>query len=357
MQSIAKLTVGPDATILEAMQVIDKGGLQIALVVDKETQKLLGVVTDGDVRRAVLAKRGLDNSVSGVMNKDPHVLPVGVNYESIRAEIEKYQIHQVPIVDTCGRVIEIVNTYELLLKSRMPYHVVIMAGGLGKRLRPLTQVLPKPLVEVGGRPILETIIKQLHAQHFHNIHISLNYMGDKISEYFGDGSEYGVDIQYLREDCPRGTAASLKLLDRKRIQEPLIVMNGDILTTVDMRKLLQFHLQINAQATMAVIEHSYEVPYGVVELDQENIVKFDEKPSYRFFVNAGIYVISPECLDIIPSDEFFDMPALFERISKNNGKTAAFPIREYWMDIGQPADLNQARNEYSEIFGETELKQ
>ena len=224
-----------------------------------------------------------------------------------------------------------------------------MAGGLGTRLRPLTQDTPKPLLKVGNKPILETIIENFAKYGFVNITISVNYKADMIKEYFGDGSALGVNIDYIEESKRLGTAGALSLI-KERPQEPFFVMNADLLTNVNFEHLLDFHLLERSVATMCVREYDYQVPYGVIETDGSLITSIKEKPLHKFFVNAGIYTLSPQVFEYIPKDEFYDMPTLFEDIIANNLKSVSFPIHEYWLDIGRMEEFEQAQNEYNEVF-------
>jgi NDP-sugar pyrophosphorylase family protein len=224
-----------------------------------------------------------------------------------------------------------------------------MAGGLVNRLRPLTDECPKPMLKVGNKPLLETIVENFIEYGFHRFYISVNYMADVVESYFGDGSRWGVDIEYLHEEHRLGTAGALSLLPETPT-EAILVMNGDLLTKVNFKQLLDFHYGHQAQATMCVREYDFQVPYGVVKIDGQRITSIDEKPIQRFFVNAGIYVLEPEALDLISSNIFFDMTTLFEKLIELKKEPAVFPIREYWLDIGHLADYNRANGEYRDIF-------
>ena len=228
-----------------------------------------------------------------------------------------------------------------------------MAGGLGTRLRPLTEDCPKPLLKIGGTPVLETILEGFINKGFDTFYISVNYKAEMIESYFGDGSRWGVNIEYLRETQRLGTAGSIRLLPEKP-DLPFLVMNGDLLTKVDFAQLLEFHLNnqklSSAMATMCVREYNMQIPYGVVRQEGNRLTRLDEKPIQRFFVNGGIYVFEPDMIDLIPEDEYFDMTHLFDKMMKNNHKTVVFQIREYWMDIGHKGDFETADGEYGEIF-------
>ncbi len=340
--------IAPDATLREAIQTIDNGALQIALVVDGG-RRLLGTVTDGDLRRAILKGFGLDQPVQTIMNPRPTVARAEHDISQVLADMQRKQIHRVPVVDDEGRVIGVELLEELIRPSERDNWVVLMAGGLGTRLSPLTNDRPKPMLNVGNKPLLETIIENFVEQGFHRFFISVNYMAGMIKDHFADGSRWGAQIHYLEEDRKLGTAGALSLLPEPPTS-PFLVMNGDLLTKVNFRHLLDFHREHRAQATMCVREYDFQVPYGVVRLDGQRIAGIDEKPVQRFFVNAGIYVLEPEALQLVPRDTFFDMPSLFEKLIAENRETAAFPIREYWLDIGQLADYDRANGEFAGVF-------
>jgi NDP-sugar pyrophosphorylase family protein len=224
-----------------------------------------------------------------------------------------------------------------------------MAGGLGKRLRPLTDEMPKPLLSVGNKPLLQNILESFVHQHFSHFFISVNYKADSIKNYFGDGSQWGIDIRYLEEDKRLGTAGALRLI-AERPNAPVIVMNGDLLTRVNFRDLLNYHVERGSSATMCVCEYDVEVPFGVVEINGYQIEKIIEKPIHRFFVNAGIYVIDPDLFDMIPIDTYLDMTSFFDKMIDAGKKTAVFPIHEYWLDVGRVADLDRADFEFEKNF-------
>jgi NDP-sugar pyrophosphorylase family protein len=224
-----------------------------------------------------------------------------------------------------------------------------MVGGLGTRLRPLTENTPKPMLEVGGRPILETIVKCFVDSGFTNITMCLGYKSNVIQDYFQDGGGFGANIDYIVEEKRMGTAGALTLL-KKRLDNPFFVMNGDLLTNIDFEKMLDFHTEHDSKATMCIREYDIEVPYGVVNVASENIISIEEKPIHSFFVNAGIYLLEPECIDLIPDNKFYDMPTLFQKLIKFKEKTIPFPLKEYWLDIGRIPDYEKANNDYNEIF-------
>jgi NDP-sugar pyrophosphorylase family protein len=255
-----------------------------------------------------------------------------------------------PIVDDNEVLVDIVYVEDLQRPDRADHPVAIMAGGLGTRLRPITETIPKPMIEVGGRPILEAIIERFQQQGFRSIILCVNHLAEIIIDHFGDGSRLGVSIEYVQEPKRMGTAGALSLL-QPAPSLPIIVMNGDIMTSANFAQLLSFHYDNQALATMALNRFQYQIPYGVVDVKNHHITGFAEKPSHEFFVNAGLYVISPEVIDLIPRNEFFDMPALFDRIAPE--RRIAFPLHEYWLDIGRPDDLGRATKEYERMSSET----
>jgi dTDP-glucose pyrophosphorylase len=342
------VVVSPETPLTDSIVKIDASALQVALVLNGNGT-LAGVVTDGDVRRAILRGQGLQVPVAEVMNCNPTTVSAFTPRDEMLALMRRKGFHHLPLVDEAGRVVGLVTLDELIGAAVRSNWVVLMAGGLGTRLQPLTNECPKPMLKVGNKPLLETILENFIEYGFCRFYISVNYMADAVKSYFGDGSRWGVDIRYLHEDQRLGTAGALSLLPGKPT-EALLVMNGDLLTKVNFRQLLDFHCEQRARATMCIREYGVQVPYGVVKIDAHCITGIDEKPIQRFFVNAGIYALEPEALDLIPSNTYFDMPTLFEKLIELKKETAAFPVREYWLDIGHLADYNQAIGEYRDIL-------
>lgn len=349
MKDLVDILISPSTTILDAIQAIEKGALQIALVVD-EDRRLLGTVTDGDIRRGLLRGVGLDQPVAQVMNAKPHSVPATAGRDGALALMRQLLIHQVPVVDAQGRITGLEWLDQLVQPPTADTWVVLMLGGLGTRLRPLTEDVPKPMLPVGGRPLVETIIRNFVDQGYRRFFFSVNYKAEMFRDYFGDGARFNAEIDYLVEDKRLGTAGALSLLP-ERPKGPVIVMNGDLLTSINFEHLLTFHHEHKALATLSVREYSFQVPYGVVTTEGAHLTAIVEKPVQNFFVNAGIYVISPEALDLIPADQFFDMPQLFDKILAAKGGASVFPIREYWLDIGRFDDLERARTEFDRVFG------
>lgn len=341
--------VSPNNTIIETMKIIDESSLQFSVVVD-EFNRLLGTVTDGDIRRGILKGLSLKASVDAVMNNDPIFEYEGKNHFYYKNVLEQKRLKQLPIVNKQGQLITIIFSDEF---TKIPYKkntVVLMAGGLGTRLRPLTNDIPKPMLTIGNKPILETIIESFKSYGFINFILTVNYKKEQIKDYFQDGSHLGVNISYIDENKRLGTAGALSLLNEIPNQ-PFFVMNGDLLTKINYEQLLEFHKDTKSTATMCVREHEYQIPFGVIETNNYRLTSIKEKPTYKKFVNAGIYVLNPEVIEFIPQNEFFDMPELFNKIMENEEEEiCAFPLREYWMDIGRMDDYEKANGDFLEVF-------
>ncbi|WP_310438772.1 nucleotidyltransferase family protein [Sulfuricurvum sp.] len=348
MKTIEHIKLTPTSTIREALKVIDSGAMQIAVVVDNKNQ-LLGTLTDGDIRRGLLNGLSIESSIEDIFFKKPTVAKVSDTKEEILQKALTKKLHQIPILDEANRVLGIVEIDELIKPKAKNNKVVLMAGGLGTRLGELTKTTPKPMLHVGNKPILQTIIENFAKYGYTNIVISVNYLSHVIENHFGDGSTFGVSIEYIHEKERMGTAGALSLM-QDLLKEPFFVMNGDLLTNVNFEHLHDFHLSQQATGTMGVREYDFQVPYGVVNIEEGRVKSIIEKPVHKFFVSAGIYMLSPEALSLIPSGEFFDMPSLFEKIIAKNDKASSFPIHEYWLDIGRMNDYERANSEYHEVF-------
>lgn len=340
-----KAMVAPDATMHDAMMVLQKVALQIVLVVDAD-KALLGVITDGDIRRALLGGMSMETPVSEFMVTNPIYGTPEDSRDMLLGQMRTHGLHHMPVLDNRGVLLDLVTREPMQSRNNW---VVIMAGGLGARLRPLTDDIPKPMLRIGDRPILETIISQLHEFGFHHFFISLNYLAEQIESYFGDGSRWGTTINYLREDAPLGTAGALAQIKGKT-DLPVVVMNGDLLTKLNFDRLLEFHKEHAAPMTVCVREYTYSVPYGVLETDGAYMKSLAEKPKRQEMVNAGIYVIEPDVLNAIPDDAHIDITNIIEQLLADGKKPAVFPVHEYWIDIGQKHDIERAMEEFSEIF-------
>lgn len=342
MKQWRKILVSPDHTLLETMKIIDESSLQFAVVVD-DKQCLLGTVTDGDIRRGILRGEGLDVPISSVMNAAPMSALTGKKHYHYKQLMKRKQLKQLPITDELNRVTDVIFADEIEVTINKNI-VVLMLGGLGARLRPLTNDIPKPMLKIGNKPILETIVDGFKQCGYTNFIFSVNYKKEVIQNYFQNGESFSITVDYIEEDKRLGTAGALSLL-KERPTEPFFVMNGDLLTQVNFEQLMQFHLEHGATATMCVREYEYQIPYGVIETNGTELVAIKEKPIHRSFVNAGIYVLNPEVLNYIPYDEYYDMPTLFEKLIEKESKVSVFPIREYWLDIGRMDDYQKVQEE------------
>ncbi|HEX7948857.1 MAG TPA: nucleotidyltransferase family protein [Candidatus Limnocylindrales bacterium] len=342
-------TLPASATVRDAMERLDAAATQIVLVVDAD-DRLLGTITDGDIRRALLRQTALDATVDGVMNPHPITAPAHEPPDALVALMRDRHVHQLPLLDADGRLAGLRLLDRLLARPDRPNAAVVMAGGRGTRLRPLTDRVPKPLLHVGGRPLLDTTLELLAEHAIRHVYLSVNYLAEQVIEHVGDGASRGLRVEYLRETEPLGTAGALSLLPAPPAA-PLIVMNGDILTRLDLGQLIDFHDAQRAELTMCIRQVSSRVPYGVVDLDEGRVVSITEKPEQQHFVNAGIYVLEPRVLAGLEPGRHKDMTELAQEVGARGGSVAAFPIREYWLDIGQPADFERASADYDRVFG------
>jgi len=338
-----KILVKPESPIRDALELLDRESLRIAMVVD-DALHLLGVVTDGDIRRGLLKNLSLASPVKEVMNSRPIVADIGTSRKELLKLMEHEQLLAIPLINN-GVVagLETFQKYGDYLKYDNP--VFIMAGGFGTRLRPLTDNCPKPLLKVGNKPILEIVITSFIKAGFHNFYISTHYLPEMIREYFGNGSKWNVKINYVHEENPLGTGGALGLLPADIPDLPLIMINGDVLTNVDFERLLDFHNKHDAVATMCVRDYEYQVPFGVIYGENNKIVSMEEKPVQRFFVNAGIYVVSPELRRSVLKNSVIDMPSLLEQSISQQSNVMMFPIHEYWLDIGRIDDFKRAQTD------------
>lgn len=350
MTTIEKIKLKPTSTIKEALHAIDSGAMKIAVVV-KEDDTLVGVLTDGDIRRGLLDGMGLDAKIKTIVKTDPVVCYVNSTKEEILAKAIGKKIYHLPVLDSSGKVLGIEDVDALLETKTKTNKVVLMVGGLGTRLHPLTHEMPKPMLDVGNKPILETIINNFKRYGFVDIILSVNYKADMVRNYFKDGKDFGVNIEYVFENKRMGTAGALSLM-KEKLNEPFFVMNGDLLTNVNFEHLYNFHKESGAPATMAVREYEHQIPFGVVNQEGGIITSIVEKPSQNYYVNAGIYMLDPEVLELIPDESFYDMPTLFCDLIAQEKKPVSFPVHEYWLDIGQIKQLEQAREEYFSVFSE-----
>ena len=345
---LEKFFVAPDSSIRKVMDCIDRNAKGIALVVDEE-RHLLGTITDGDIRRAILDGVDVDLPVQTLLDQksstpypEPITAPAGTSESGLLNLMQQHVIQQIPLLEE-GRVVDLALLSEMLPEQELSLDAVVMAGGYGTRLRPLTEDLPKPMLPVGGQPVMELILDQLRRAGIQQVNISTHYLPEKIKEHFGDGQSWGVNLNYVKEDRPLGTAGALGLMDAPN--SPLLVINGDIVTTVDFKAMLKYHRKHHADLTVGVRQYDLEVPYGVLECEGRHVRRLREKPKYNFLVNAGIYLLEPAVHQYIPNGQHFDMTDLIEILIEKGHSVVSFPIVEYWLDIGQPVDYKQAQED------------
>ena len=322
--------------------------MQFAVVVDDDL-KLLGVLTDGDIRRGLLRGLGLESSIESLINKHPVVANINDTKERILELANEKKLHQIPIISN-GKLIGIQDIREFLAPKNKPNKVILMVGGLGTRLRPLTNDVPKPMLDVGNKPILHTIVENFAKYGYTDIIMCVNYKSEIIKEYFGNGDKFGVKIEYVLENQRMGTAGALSLL-KERPKDDFFVMNGDLLTNVNFEYLHEYHKDSNALASICIRKYEMQVPYGVVNVRANKVTSIEEKPTQSFFVSAGIYMFSPIVLDFIPKGVFYDMPTLLGELLKQGFAVYPFFIREYWLDIGKMDEYRRANDEYEGVFG------
>lgn len=335
---LARFMISDDVSIKEAIRAINDGGIKMVLVIDVNSA-LVGTISDGDIRRAILNGLSLADGVGNVIHRNPLVATRDTQIKKVLALMEEFKVSYIPILDHDKKVIGMHSREEL--NARLPINniMIIMAGGMGKRMLPFTEKTPKPMLSVAGKPMLEHILIKAKSQGFNNFIISINHLGKIIEDYFGDGKAFGVSIKYIKEVEFLGTAGALSLIDEK-IEEPFIVTNGDVICDLNYKSLLEHHIDSGLEATMAVRLHEIQHPFGVVELEEDRIIGFKEKPVIQHYVNAGIYALNPSTLSSLGSNEYCDMPSLFELTREKCGNIGAYLIHEPWFDVGRPDDLH-----------------
>ena len=347
MNNWKKSIISINASLRDAAESLTESSLRIVIVVD-DSWKLLGTISDGDIRRGLLRGLTLDSGVNQVLHKNPLLAPKGISQSLIRELMITNKVQQIPEVDTDGRVLSLHTWDEFITKKSISNKMVIMAGGKGTRLRPYTENCPKPMLLVGGKPILQQIIERARDEGFSEFLLSVHYLAHMIKDYFGDGSTLGVNIEYIHEESPLGTAGSLSMIN-ELVSEPFVVTNGDVITDIRYSDLIEFHKRQESIGTMAVRLHEWQHPFGVVQMDGLNIVGFEEKPVARLHINAGVYALSPVALQELNYGEFCDMPTLFERLQAKSNKTIAYPMHEPWLDVGTPKELAISMERYKDV--------
>ena len=332
-----------NATIEQAIRNLTKVSIRIVIVTN-EAGVLEGTISDGDIRRGLLKGLDLNSPIASIIHRNTLVVPPELGRELVMQLMVANKIQQIPVVDECRHVVGLHLWNEITTPPARPNLMVIMAGVTGKRLHPHTENRPKPLLPVAGKPMLEHIIDRAKLEGFNHFVLAIHYLGHMIEAHFGNGEHLGVQIDYLREESPLGTAGALGLLNPLP-DAPFLVTNGDVITDVRYGELLDFHTRHDALATMAVRIHEWQHPFGVVQTQGVEIVGFEEKPIARSHINAGVYALDPAALSVLTANAHCDMPVLFERLQAKAQRTVAYPMHEPWLDVGRPDDLKQANTE------------
>lgn len=348
MDNWQRICIAPDAVIKTAIAAIDVGGIGLALVVDADG-RLLGTITDGDIRRALLKDISLQEPIASVMQVAPTVARCGESSATILCMMQQKKLQQIPVVDNDNHIVDVETLANIIQTAHQENPVVIMAGGFGTRLAPLTKETPKPMLKVANKPMLEILLEQLITAGFKQFYFAVHYQSQVIKNYFQNGDRWQVNIQYLEESQPLGTAGALSLLPSD-ISKPTLVMNGDIMTQINFNHLMQFHAVQHAAATLCVREYRQSIPFGVVESSQHQLTALKEKPSQQYYVNAGIYLLEPSVIQQVPANQATNMTDLLTQVTEQGKSVAVFPIREYWLDIGQMETFQQAQVDYEEFF-------
>lgn len=349
MRDYKEIILGPEANIRDAMRNLDKGSLRIVLICDSE-QQLLGTVTDGDIRRALLCDANMHDPLMQVMNSNPVIAHESTIAEHLVMLMNKHDLTAIPIVDDLKKVVGLRTLNQVMKPEKYDNPVFIMAGGFGTRLQPLTEHCPKPMLKVGDKPMLEHLINQFLSFGFDNFYISTHYLPEVIRSYFGDGSDWNVRIQYVHEEVPLGTGGALGLLPKNLPDMPLLMMNGDVLTKLNYAKLLKHHQAHRFDATVCVREDNHCVPFGVIETENQLITSVVEKPTYRYKINTGIYVLNPDIVSSVKPGQRIDLPTLLEKHRKQNKRIGTYTSYDYWLDIGQMKDYQKAQSDIETYF-------
>lgn len=341
-----KIILSQSNSISEAIENINNNSYGIVLVTDNKN-KLIGTITDGDIRRGFMNHISIDAPIKIIMCKNPHTAFYNSSDKDILNLFSKHGIMHLPLIDEKNQIIDVKTLKNIFLKNKYDNPVFIMAGGFGKRLQPLTNLTPKPMLNINGKPILEIILSQFIEHNFNNFYISTYYKSEKIKNYFKNGEVLNVSIKYIDEKKPLGTAGALRLLPFKSFSSPIIMMNGDLITKVNIENFLKYHYENQNDITIGATKYEFEVPYGVIDTQDNNFKSIIEKPKRNFFINAGIYIIEPNIVETIEKGQAIDMPTWINRMTSNNVKINIFPIFEYWVDIGNKSELDKVKREIS----------
>lgn len=334
--------IAPETSITEAMAQLDRAATGVLMVCD-EDRHLLGLLTDGDFRRAILKRTPFSEQCTTIATSNPVVAPVSVSLSEALRLMNEYDIGQLPVVDAEGRVHRLILSQDIVPNRELALSAVVMAGGFGKRLLPLTETVPKPMLPVGGKPLLELTIAQLKRAGIKDVNVTTHYLPEAITDHFGTGETFGVHLNYVKEEHPLGTAGGIKLL--KQFEGTMLVINGDILTGAPFAAMLDYHRAYHADLTVGVRKYEVQVPFGVIECDDVHVKGLEEKPSLSFFINAGTYLIEPSVRDFIPAGLRFDMTDLISKLIEAGRVVVSFPIMEYWLDMGRHEDYAKAQQD------------
>lgn len=338
--------ISPNSKIRDAIMRLNSAGLKICLVAD-EGGRLVGTLSDGDIRRGLLRGLKIDDPLKDIIRSNCLVVTADLTYDVVLQLMTGNKIQQIPIVDELHRLIGLHLWDDITQPIDRDNRFVIMAGGRGQRMMPNTEGCPKPMLEIAGKPMLLHIIERAKLQGFSNFIISVHYLGEIIQNYFMDGKKFGVNISYLKEDLPLGTAGALSYLPDSGDGIPIVVSNGDVITDINYGELVDFHSRQGAAGTMAVRGHEWQHPFGVVTTSGVDIVAFEEKPITYTYINGGIYALDSKVLALLTKGEYCDMPELFQRIQKKNKRVVAYPMHESWIDVGRPDDLKKINSKSS----------
>lgn len=347
MISWRKICILPDVKLKNVLEILNNEGSRIVFVLS-ENDELIGSISDGDVRRALLKGISLEDKIEKVVNRKCFFLPKTVSEETAEELIEQKSITHIPLMDEKQKVVSIFVGKNFQNYSAKINNVVVMAGGLGSRLGEITKEIPKPLVRIHNKPILEILVSNLKRHGFNKFYFSVNYLSEKIEEHFGNGEKVGVEILYIKETKRMGTAGSLTLLPK--FEEAFLLTNADVLTKVNYEELLSHHKRFENDLTICCRKLTHTVPYGVLTLNGSNVIKITEKPTFEHYVSAGIYILNPEILSLMPKNTYFDMPSLINLLLEQKYKVGHFIDNNYWVDVGRLDDLEKARNDFSEVF-------
>jgi dTDP-glucose pyrophosphorylase len=342
----SEVLVSAGSALRLALEAITRNSRQAAVVVDA-AGRLQGLVTDGDVRRALLRGTSLDEPVEVAMNRAPVTVPEGTPRGEALALMRRRHLRHLPVVDPAGRLADLLLLEDLLAPVAVPNHALVLAGGDGTRLRPLTESVPKPLLRVGGKPLLEILVERLRDAGVRTVHLAVHHKSAMIEDHFGDGGRLGLEIRYVREPEPLGTAGALALAEGLG-PAPFLMINGDILTRCDFRGMLAFHDRQGAEITVGTVPHDVELQYGVVEVADDRLLRVAEKPRLQFLINSGIYVVSPSAVALVQRGEHVDATDLVRRLIAAGRPVAAFPITDYWLDVGRHDDFRKADRDVAE---------